>query len=567
VAKKKSDIDKKIAEVAKKKCGFDHFLPGQEEAIRAVLERRDTLVVKPTGSGKSAIYQIAAAIIPGPTVVVSPLIALQKDQADSIAEQDVGDAAIVNSVRPVSEVKDTFERLEQGDLEFVFLAPEQLRKPEVIEKLKAAQPRLFVVDEAHCISEWGHDFRPDYLRLGAAIEALDHPTVLALTATAAPRVREEIVARLEMRDPKIIVRGFDRPNIWLGVKFAESEVDKREKLFDEVEAAEKPGIVYTATRKHAEEIGAGLADRGIRVLYYHGGMKPKERTQIQDEFMSGAADVIVATNAFGMGVDKSNVRFVFHYDIADSIDSYYQEIGRGGRDGEPARALLFYRPEDLGLQKFFKGGGKLDESEIRQVAEAVASQDEPVDPEQLKQQVGVSERKLTKMLHRLEEAGAVEQLDGGEVAIANDAPDLEEAAREAAKAQQERKEYDALRIEKMRAYAELNGCRREYLLNYFGEDFDGPCGNCDYCQGIAARQKEKRPAASAPRAGKPRTPASPASAQLPFPLKSRVVHKEWGKGVVESYEAGKMTVLFDEVGRKTLSVAAVTQGGLLEQAA
>jgi ATP-dependent DNA helicase RecQ len=257
---------------------------------------------------------------------------------------------------------------------------------------------------------------------------------------------------------------------------------------------------------------------------------------------------------------------VFHFDISDSIDSYYQEVGRAGRDGNPATALLFYRPEDLGLQKFFKGGGKLDEAEIKQVAETVGRQDEPVDPGELKKQLDVSDRKLTKMLHRLEEVGAVERLPSGEVTVAEDGPELDEAAREAARAQQERKEYEALRIEKMRAYAELNACRREYLLNYFGEDFDAPCGNCDYCQG-AIEKREERKHAEPTRAAHRVIEKSAAPPPGPFALKSRVVHKEWGKGVVEEYEADKITILFDDVGRKTLSVQAVIQGGLLEQAA
>ncbi len=556
--KQSSEIEKQIAEVAKERCGFDRFLPGQEEAIRSVLEGRDTLVVKPTGSGKSAIYQIAAAIIPGPTVVVSPLIALQKDQVDAIGDQDVGDAAVVNSVVRASEVKETFGKLEEGDLEFVFMAPEQLHKSEVLERLKAAGPKLFVVDEAHCISEWGHDFRPDYLKLGRAIEALGHPVVLAMTATAAPRVRDEIVEKLGMQKPNIVVRGFDRPNIWLGVQSFESEAAKKEKLFDEIESADKPGIVYVATRKHAEEIGGALSERGLKVLYYHGGMKAKDRHQIQDEFMSGDAEVIVATNAFGMGVDKSNVRFVFHYDISDSIDSYYQEIGRAGRDGQPSKAILFYRPEDLGIQKFFKGGGKIEEQEMKQIAEAVLNEGEPVDPGDLKEKLNLSDRKLAKAINRLEDAGALETLPTGEVIAAEDGPDLEQAARDAASAQRERKEHEALRIEKMRAYAELNACRREYILNYFGEAFNGPCGNCDYCQGLLAARTKPQPAIRASAAAPP---------EGPFPLKSRVIHKEWGKGMVDSYEGGKITVLFDEAGRKTLSVEAVLKGNLLEQAA
>jgi ATP-dependent DNA helicase RecQ len=560
---KKIPNHKQISEVAKRKCGFDSLRPGQQEAIQALLSGADTLVVQPTGSGKSAIYQIAGALLDGPTVVVSPLIALQKDQVESINDQEVGEAAVVNSTLRVGEVKEAFQKLDDGELEFLFLAPEQFHKPETLERVKAAKPSLFVVDEAHCISEWGHDFRPDYLKLGGVIEALGHPVTLGLTATAAPRIRDEIVERLGMRDPEVIVRGFDRPNLWLGARYFENESAKRDALLDEVENAEKPGIVYAATRKHAEEIFQALSDRGVTVAYYHGGMKAKERHQIQDEFMRGEYDAMVATNAFGMGVDKADVRFVFHYDISDSIDSYYQEIGRGGRDGAPARALLFYRPEDLGLQKFFKGGGRLEEDQIKAVAEAVLEQGGPVDPEQLKDKTDLSERKLNKALSRLEEAGALETLPSGEVALAEDPPDLAQAAHQAAEAQAERKDYEQLRIEKMRAYAELRGCRREYLLNYFGdEDVASACGNCDYCQGVA-----QEPRIRAAGAAKKSEPASVSENPGPFPLKTRVVHKEWGKGVVESYDAGRIQVLFDEVGRKTLSLDAVLEHNLLERAA
>ncbi|HZU24996.1 MAG TPA: ATP-dependent DNA helicase RecQ [Bryobacteraceae bacterium] len=553
----------RIAKIARDQFGFRTFLPGQKEAIESVLSGHDTLVVKPTGSGKSAIYQIATALLPGPAIVVSPLIALQKDQVDSIAEAEAGEAAVVNSTLRVSEAKEAFEKLDEGRLDFLFLAPEQFHNPEMLQRVKDAKPSLFVVDEAHCISEWGHDFRPDYLKLGGVVEELGHPVVLALTATAAPRVREEIVERLGMKKPRVIVRGFDRPNIWLGVRYAESEAAKRDALLDAVEEAEKPGIVYTATRRHAEEIAKALEERGVRVAWYHGGMKAAERAQIQEEFMGGDAGVIVATSAFGMGVDKPNVRFVFHYDISDSIDSYYQEIGRGGRDGNPARALLFYRPEDLALQNFFKGGGKLEEEKLKQVAETVIEEDGPVDAEELKDKVGVSDRKLTKALNRLQEAGAVEVLPDGEVVAATEPEKIDEAVHEAAKAQQEYKEYEHLRVEKMRMYAELRDCRREYLLNYFGEDVSGPCGNCDRCQ---AQEKTAAPEPK-PRTQRVSTKRAPEQQAGPFPLKTRVVHSEWGKGVVENYEGDKIIVLFDDVGRKTLSLAAVLENKLLDRAA
>src|SRR5579883_374698 len=231
-----------IEKAARESLGFESLRPGQKEAVAAVLDGHDTLVVQPTGSGKSAIYQIAGLLIEDSTVVVSPLIALQKDQVDSITDQDSGDAVSVNSTQPASEIRKRLARVKQRQVEFLFLAPEQLRKPETIEHLKQANVSLFVVDEAHCISEWGHDFRPDYLRLGGVIEQLGHPTVLALTATASPLVRDEIVERLRMRKPLVIVRGFDRPNIFLRVETFKSESEKREALLDRIENRPKPGI-------------------------------------------------------------------------------------------------------------------------------------------------------------------------------------------------------------------------------------------------------------------------------------------------------------------------------------
>ncbi|HKO11430.1 MAG TPA: ATP-dependent DNA helicase RecQ, partial [Acidobacteriaceae bacterium] len=340
-----------IAAAARKLLGFSGLRPGQSEAIRSLLRGQDTLVVQPTGSGKSAIYQIAGALLPGSTVIVSPLIALQKDQAEAIDNSGLKDVAVVNSTLSPGEQRAMLERIEGGQVEYILLAPEQLKKPETLERLQEANVSLFAVDEAHCISQWGHDFRPDYLDLPQAIAALGRPPVLAMTATASPAVRDDIIARLGLREPRVLVRGFDRPNISLRVDVFTTPEEKFDALLRRVEFADKPGIIYVATHKEVESLAAQLNARGVQAVGYHGGMKGKDREAIQNAFMSGETPVIVATNAFGMGVDKADIRFVFHADPSESLDAYYQEIGRAGRDGEPAEAVLFYRAQDINAQR------------------------------------------------------------------------------------------------------------------------------------------------------------------------------------------------------------------------
>ena len=456
----------RIERAAREVFGFEALRPGQGDAVEHVLDGRDTLAVMSTGYGKSAIYQIAALLIPGPTVVVSPLIALQSEQVEELEREHAGGAAAVSSFVPKGARREALEELAAGELEFVFLSPEQLSNDEVLADVSAARPSLFVVDEAHLISEWGHDFRPDYLKLGAVAEAVGRPPVLALTATAAPPVRQEIVERLGMRSPEVIVRGFDRPEIWFGVERFHAERAKRAALLERVAAEPKPGIVYAATRRLAEELAAELADAGVSAVAYHAGMARGARIAAQEAFMADEVEVVVATTAFGMGVDKPNVRFVFHSEPADSVDSYYQEVGRGGRDREPARALLFYRPEDLGLRRFFAG-------------------------------------RPTSERHR---------------------------------------EFERSRVEMMGAYAESTGCRREFVLTYFGERFSPPCGNCDNDQ-----------------AGLVQADAG----HHPFAAGSQVAHERWGVGTVQRYERGSVVVLFESVGYKKLGVDIVLERGLL----
>src|SRR5215216_5046600 len=537
-----SDLQQVVDRVVQEKLGHEQLRPGQDEAIAAVLAGHDTLVVMPTGSGKSAIYQTVGAMIPGVTVVVSPLIALQQDQVEAITEIDAGGAALLNSALPAAEREEALDEFEQGATEFLFLAPEQFANEETRARVQASKPSLFVVDEAHCISEWGHDFRPEYLRLGAVIEALGRPRVLALTATASPPVRQEIVERLGMREPQIVVRGFDRPNIRLAVEGFADEDDKREALLARVVAAPKPGIVYAATRKHAEELAAALVEADVNAVSYHAGMAAGERTRVQEAFMSDAADVIVATTAFGMGVDKLNVRFVYHLDVSESVDAYYQEIGRAGRDGEPAEAILFYRPEDLNLRRFLAASGQVDADQMARVAEAVQDAAGPLRVDEIGDEADLSQTKVAIALNRLEDVGAVDVLPTGEV-VTNANGDMAETVEEAAEAQENLRAFARSRIEMMRGYADMTDCRREYILNYFGEVYAPPCDNCDNC--LAGRSVTKSSSAG------------------PFPIDSQVVHKLWGPGMVMRYAGDTMVVLFDSVGYRTLAVDLVMEEGLL----
>ena len=459
---------------------------------------------------------------------------------------DAGRAALVNSALPASERTEALDEFAEGAAEFLFLAPEQFANEETFARVQASKPSLFVVDEAHCISEWGHDFRPEYLRLGAVIEALGRPRVLALTATASPPVRQEIVKRLGMREPRIVVRGFDRPNIRLAVEGFSDEEDKREALIAHVIDAPKPGIVYAATRKHAEELAAALVEHGVDAVAYHAGMAAGERTRVQEAFMSDAADVIVATTAFGMGVDKLNVRFVYHLDVSESVDAYYQEIGRAGRDGEPAEAILFYRPEDLNLRRFLAASGRVDADQMARVAEAVQDAAGPLRVDEIGDEADLSQTKVAIALNRLEDVGAVDVLPSGEV-VTNANGAMAETVEEAAEAQENLRAFARSRIEMMRGYADMTDCRREYILNYFGEVYAPPCDNCDNC--LAGRSVTK------------------SSSAQPYPIDSQVVHKLWGPGMVMRHAGDTMVVLFDSVGYRTLAVDLVMEEGLLARGA
>ncbi|HEU4990714.1 MAG TPA: ATP-dependent DNA helicase RecQ [Gemmatimonadaceae bacterium] len=338
--------------VLNERFGYSAFRAGQAEAVASVLAGKATVVILPTGGGKSLCYQVPALVLPGLTLVVSPLISLMKDQVDALERRGIP-AAFINSSLTPGQVSDRLVAACRGDLKLLYVAPERFDAGNTLDRLREANVSLLAVDEAHCISEWGHDFRPSYLRLASVHEALGRPTLVALTATATPHVREDIVRQLDMGRPKVIVTGFDRTNLTYHVRSVRTDADKDAALIEELRARAGLAIVYASTRKAVERIAALLNRRRIRALPYHAGLDDDHRREVQDAFMGEQARVIVATNAFGMGIDKPNVRLVVHHAMPGTLEAYYQEAGRAGRDGEPAECVLLHAFRDRFTHEYF----------------------------------------------------------------------------------------------------------------------------------------------------------------------------------------------------------------------
>jgi ATP-dependent DNA helicase RecQ len=464
----------------KEQFGHDDFRPGQEETIRAVLEGRDALVVLPTGAGKSIIYQLPAVVQKGITVVVSPLIALMQDQTAKLEQAGV-DALTINSGLTAAEKRAAEAALANGDGDILYVTPERFRDRAFFDSLLARDVALLVVDEAHCISEWGHDFRPDYMTLGAIAQRLGRPPILALTATATEDVQQDIVEQLQLRDPVRMLVDLIRPNLHLALMRTVNDEQKLDALQRLLGDAGGTGIVYFATVKDAERVFEEIRatfDLGL----YHGQRSASQRREAQDAFMQGSLEAVFATNAFGLGIDKPDIRFVIHYHMPGSLEAYYQEVGRAGRDGDTAHCTLLYREEDRRIQSYFLGGKYPSIEDAAQVARVVNAFNtgRPVPIEDIAEAADVPAGKTRIVLTLLKREDAVrEHRGGGWERLVDDVTriDLETDLLD----YDARREADRHKLDRMVAYCRTARCRTRFIREYFGQETpaDFTCGHCD----------------------------------------------------------------------------------------
>jgi ATP-dependent DNA helicase RecQ len=473
--------------------GFDNFREGQREVIESVLAGKDVVVVMPTGSGKSLCYQLPAMILEGATLVVSPLIALMKDQVDALRARGLP-ATFINSSIPEPEQHARIESLRRREHKLIYIAPERFRSSRFNAALQSMPISLFAVDEAHCISTWGHDFRPDYLRLRHVIRSLGNIPTLALTATATPYVRSDIIQQLGLERPQTFVSGFDRPNLRIEVAHTEKEREKITRIKRLAQAHDGSGIVYTSTRKAVEQVGRELKKLGLRVSMYHAGMSDAVRVREQEDFMSGRTQMIVATNAFGMGIDKRDIRFVAHYQMPGSLEAYYQEIGRAGRDGLPSTCVLLFNYADKNTHDFFIEGSYPELPLIKDVYHALVRTGLPqleLSTSEIAHLCGhKNEMAIQSALYLLERAGHIERTAANRaqngkrpprVIVVRDASPTV-ALRVDPRQVAGRADLERRKLRELIEFCYTERCYRAHILDYFGDRHHprecGACGNC-----------------------------------------------------------------------------------------
>jgi ATP-dependent DNA helicase RecQ len=529
--------------------GIARLRPEQEEVIRRVLAGRDTLAVMPTGSGKSLCYQLPALHLPGTTVVVSPLISLMKDQADKLAAAGV-DASQVNSTLGARAEEEALTEIEEARSDVVFATPERLADPEFLATLGANRVDLFVIDEAHCISQWGHDFRPAFLQLADAIRALGRPPVLALTATATDEVIADIRKQLDLPRLHVVNAGVFRRNLRYRVVQVTNDAEKQDNLLKLTAGDQGVVIVYCATVKAAEHAHARLREAGVDAALYHGRLGARERRQSQDAFMAGARRVMVATNAFGMGIDKPDVRGIVHYQMPGTLEAYYQESGRAGRDGEHAQCTLLFDARDRQVQQFFLARRYPEAAEIAAIHRALVGLDAagaPVGFDALREALdGIAANKLEVGLKLLRDSSVVGQDRKRNVRLL--APDLGERDFEGlAQDYRKRGERDREKLERMVFYAQSALCRWKILLEYFGEAADWErCGTCDNC----VEPPERRLAPIEPVVKAPATPREPAADPC-LKTGEAVTLPRFGAGIVAGIAGDHVQVSFPDGATRT----------------
>jgi ATP-dependent DNA helicase RecQ len=500
---------------ARERFGIKRFRPGQREVLESVFAGTDTLAILPTGAGKSLTYQLPALFLPRPVVVVSPLIALMQDQEQKAEAAEIA-VEKVDSTITQTQAAEAKSEIREGTAQLIYVTPERLENQEFLADLrKGGGVSLFVVDEAHCISQWGHDFRPAYLNLGEARKALGDPPVLALTATATEEVSGEILEVLRASRAKVINLGSERTNLFLAVIPTVNNEAKVARITELIDREQGSGIVYTSSIKSADELHDWLTEHGVAAGRYHGKMGARERERVQDDFMSGTHRVMIATKAFGLGVDKPDIRYIVHYEFPDSLETYYQEAGRAGRDGKPAQAMLLYRLEDKRIQSFFLSGRYPKVSEVLAVLDAMqpvaAAQDDsrgtetPEPPQKpakadggfaaIAERAGVGRRRTQVILHLLREAGVIRRTPRGYALVPGKSV-AEEDLERLLESYSERGSRDRDRLAEMMRYAETANCRMQVIRAYFGDEAGEPCFRCDNCA-RGERERVTHPAAEA----------------------------------------------------------------------